>query len=112
MGYHIVNFAITIAAAFFLFLLISPTLTLPTMNERYGNITYPAALLSTLLWATSPLHVHAATNILPRMARLAGLFYVATPFFYVRPRSVVSRKVRIAHSLLCGLCAWLAFATT
>ena len=111
VGYHIVNFAIHLSAAFFLFLLIRLTLTLPTMNERYGNIAYPVALLSTFLWATSPLHVHAVTIIVQRMASMAGLFYVASLYFYVRARCVVSGKARIADCLLCGMCAALAFAT-
>jgi len=111
VGYHIVNFAIHLSAAFFLFLLIRLTLTLPTMNERYGNIAYPVALLSAFLWATSPLHVHAVTIIVQRMASMAGLFYVASLYFYVRARCVVSGKARIADCLLCGMCAALAFAT-
>ncbi len=87
MGYHVVNFVIHFAAAFFLFLLIRMTLTLPAMKERYGSVAYPVALLSAFLWATSPLHVHAVTIIVQRMASLAGLAYVMSLYFYVRART-------------------------
>jgi tetratricopeptide (TPR) repeat protein len=110
-GYHIVNFAIHLSAAFFLFLLIRLTLTLPAMNERYGGVAYPVALLSSFLWATSPLHVHAVTIIVQRMASLAGLFYVASLYFYARARTADTGRCRIACCILCGTCAFAAFAT-
>ena len=110
-GYHIVNFAIHFSAAFFLFLLIRVTLTLPAMKERYGSIAYPVSLLSSFLWATSPLHVHAVTIIVQRMASLAGLAYVASLYFYVRARTANTGQYRIAFYFLCGASALAAFAT-
>ncbi len=110
-GYHIVNFAIHFSAAFFLFLLIRVTLTLPAMKERYGSIAYPVSLLSSFLWATSPLHVHAVTIIVQRMASLAGLAYVASLYFYVRARTTNTGQYRIAFYFLCGASALAAFAT-
>jgi tetratricopeptide (TPR) repeat protein len=111
IGYHVVNFVIHFAAAFFLFLLIRVTLTLPTMKERYGSIAYPVALLSAFLWATSPLHVHAVTIIVQRMASLAGLGYVMSLYFYVRARTATTGKGAIALYLLSGTCALAAFGT-
>jgi tetratricopeptide (TPR) repeat protein len=110
-GYHVVNFVIHFATAVFLFLLIRTTLALPTMKERYGSVAYPVALLSTFLWATSPLHVHAVTIIVQRMAGLAGLAYVASLYFYVRARTTNKGRCRIAFCILCGACAFSAFST-
>jgi tetratricopeptide (TPR) repeat protein len=110
-GYHIVNFAIHLSAALFLFLLIRLTLTLPAMNERYGGIAYPVALLSSFLWATSPLQVHAVTIIVQRMASLAGLAYVASLYFYARARTAGQGWRRLVFYALCGTSALAAFAT-
>ena len=111
IGYHVVNFGIHFAAAFFLFLLIRVTLTLPTMKERYGSIAYPVALLSAFLWATSPLHVHAVTIIVQRMASLAGLAYVMSLYFYARARTAKAVRLRLTFSFLCGMGALAAFGT-
>jgi len=110
-SYHIVNVLIHVASSLFLFLLIRLTLTLPVMREHYDNIAYPVALLSAFLWATSPLHVHAVTIIVQRMASMAGLFYVASLYFYARGRIAVPGKTRISAFLVCGMCAAAAFAT-
>ena len=110
-GYHVVNFIVHISAAFFLFLLIRATLTLPVMRERYGCVAYPIALLSAFLWATSPLHVNAVAIIVQRMASLAGLAYVASLYFYVRARTNDSKRCRLAFYVLSGVCALAAFGT-
>jgi protein O-mannosyl-transferase len=111
IGYHVVNFVIHFAAACFLFLLIRVTLTLPAMKERYGSVAYPVALVSAFLWATSPLHVHAVTIIVQRMASLAGLAYVASLYFYVRARISSQGGYRTAFYVLCGTSALAAFGT-
>ena len=110
-GYHIVNFLIHFTAAFFLFLLVRLTLSLPPMRERYGPVAYPVALLSAFLWATSPLHVHAVTIIVQRMASLAGLAYVASLYFYARARTAGQGWRRLVFYALCGTSALAAFAT-
>jgi len=110
-SYHVVNFLIHVIAAVFLFLLIRLTLSLPAMRERYGKIAYPVALLSSFLWATSPLHVHAVTIIVQRMASMAGLSYVAALYFYARARTAGSRFCRPVFYVLFGASALAAFAT-
>ncbi len=111
IGYHVVNFVIHFAAACFLFLLIRVTLTLPAMREQYGNVAYPVALLSAILWATSPIHVHAITIIVQRMASLAGLGYVASVYFYVRARTASKRRAGLAFYFVSAICALAAFGT-
>lgn len=110
-GYHAVNVLIHGLASVFLFLLVRLTLTLPPQRERYGEIAYPVALLSAFLWATSPLHVHAVTIVVQRMASLAGLFFVMSLYGYARARTAHARMARIAWGTLCGACALSAFAT-
>jgi tetratricopeptide (TPR) repeat protein len=110
-GYHVVNFVVHLSAAFFLFLLIRTTLTLPVMRERYGCVAYPIALLSAFLWATSPLHVNAVAIIVQRMASLAGLAYVASLYFYARARTNDSKRCRLAFYILSGVCVLAAFGT-
>jgi len=110
-GYHVVNFLIHALTAFFLFLLVRLTLTLPPMREKYGAVAYPVALLSSFLWATSPLHVHAVSIIVQRMASMAGLFYVASLYFYARGRRAEAGRLRIAWYFFGGLAALAAFAT-
>lgn len=110
-GYHVVNFGIHFTAAFFLFLLIRLTLALPTMRERYGSVAYPVALLSAFVWSTSPLHVHAVTIIVQRMASMAGLGYILSLYFYARARTAGTGRCRIAFYSLSGMCALAAFAT-
>jgi tetratricopeptide (TPR) repeat protein len=111
IGYHVVNFFIHFTAACFLFLLIRATLTLPAMRERYGSVAYPVALLSTFFWATSPLHVHAVTIIVQRMASLAGLGYVMSIYFYVRARTANKVRSGIAFYFLSAVSALVAFGT-
>jgi protein O-mannosyl-transferase len=110
-GYHLVNFVIHFAAAYFVFLLVRLTLSLPAMRERYGSVAYPVALLSSFLWATSPLHVHAVTIIVQRMASLAGLGYVMSLYFYARARTGESARCRLTLFPLSAICALAAFAT-
>lgn len=110
-GYHVVNFLIHVLSSFFLFLLIRLTLTLPPMREKYGAVAYPVALLSSFLWATSPLHVHAVSIIVQRMASMAGLGYAAALYFYARARTARTGRGRVAVGALCGAAALTAFAT-
>ena len=111
LGYHVVNLLIHFSASFFLFLLIRMTLLLPVLKEQYGSVAYPVALVSTFLWATSPLHVHAVTIIVQRMASLAGLGYVMSLYFYVRARTARTGRGAIAFFLLSGTGALVAFGT-
>ena len=110
-GYHIVNVLVHVLSAFFLFLLVRLTLTLPPMREEYGSVAYPVALLSSFLWATNPLHVHAVSIIVQRMASMAGLGYVAALYFYARARTAQTVVGRMAGFTLCGGAALAAFAT-
>ena len=98
-GYHVVNFVIHFTAAVFLFLFICRTLQLPLLRDRYGEKAYGIALLATFFWATSPLHVHAVTIIVQRMASLAGLGTIMALYFYVRARTAEGGSARLGICL-------------
>ncbi len=96
-GYHVVNVIIHLVAAFSLFLFIMNTLKLPLLRPQYGDNAYNIALLATFFWAAHPIHVHAVTTIIQRMASMAGMFYIMAMYFYLKGRTA-DRKV---SAILC-----------
>lgn len=110
-GYHAVNFVIHWAAAVFLFLFVYETLRLPLLCGRYGDRAYGIALLASVLWATSPVQVHAVAVIVQRMASLAGLGTIMALYFYLRTRTAHGKRARWAFASLCAAAALLAFGS-
>ena len=86
-GYHVVNFIIHYLASVFLFLFIYNTLKLPRLKDQYEKIAYPMALLSMFFWAIHPVWVTSVTYVVQRMASMAGLFYIASMYFYLKART-------------------------
>lgn len=111
LGYHIFNFAVHFAASLFLYLLIVTVLRLPACKNRFDHSAEAVALLSLCFWAPHPIHVTAVTYIVQRMASLAGMFYIAAIYFYVKARiTSVGYKRYIWGGLVC-LSAILAFGS-
>lgn len=110
-GYHVVNFAIHYLAAVFLFLFLFRTLNLPKLRQQYGHISYSVALLSAILWATSPVQVTAVTYIVQRMASMAGLFYIMSMFFYLKGRTADQPWRSIFYWGFCIVSALLSFGS-
>lgn len=109
-GYHVINFAIHYLASVFLFLFIFNTLKLPRLKSQYENIAYPIALITTFFWAVHPLWVTSVTYIVQRMASMAGLFYIASMYFYLKARTNSKFKyslILFVISLLLGLASIL-----
>ena len=109
-GYHVVNFIIHYIASVFLFLFIYNTLKLPRLKNQYESIAYPMALLATFFWAIHPVWVTSVTYIVQRMASMAGLFYIASMYFYLKARINPKFKYSFSFfiiSLLCGLASVL-----
>ncbi len=111
LGYHIVNLLIFYLTAIVLFLFLHRTLNLPRLQGEYGASSYSIALLATFLWAINPLQVTAVTYIVQRMASMAGLWYIASMFFYLRGRTSERAGKKIAFFFLSGGAALLAFGT-
>ncbi len=79
-GYHVVNLAIHLAAAFLVFLITGQTL-------RLCRIDLPAApVLTALLWLAHPLHIQSVTYIVQRMTALATLLYLLALFCFIKGR--------------------------
>ncbi len=85
-GYHAVNLAIHILAAWTLFGIIWRTLTLPCLQKRFGSSAVPLAMTVSLLWAIHPLQTEAVTYIIQRAEALMGLFYLLTLYCFL-PRN-------------------------
>jgi hypothetical protein len=104
-GYHLVNIAIHILAAIFLYLLIKTTLNLPLLRSRFE--AYPwLPFAAALIWATHPLQTQSVTYIIQRMNSLAAMFYILSLYLYVKGRLVdgISKKsVLFLCSLFVGL---------
>jgi protein O-mannosyl-transferase len=107
-GYHVVNLSIHSGAALFLFLLIRELLYLPVFESRYSRHAGWIAWLAAALWAAHPIQVTAVTYIVQRMTSMAGMFYVATLFFFVRGRSSQKRQAKLISYLLCAVCGGAA----
>ncbi|MDX1777172.1 MAG: hypothetical protein R3297_11365, partial [Desulfobulbales bacterium] len=74
-GFHLVNIAIHVMTAFFLYLLARLTLELPVMAGRYAKTT-EIALAAALLWAVHPLQTNGVTYIVQRMTSMAAMFSI------------------------------------
>ena len=103
-GYHIINLLIHFLSSFFLYLFIYHTLNLPSLRESYGTNAYFIALLSSVLWAISPVQIQAVTYIVQRMASMAGMFYIMSLYFYLKGRTSISNTAKVGHFSLCFAC--------
>jgi hypothetical protein len=85
-GYHLVNFVIHVAAGIFLYWLLMLTFRLPSLQERYGTLSYKAALFTALVFICHPIQTQSVTYIVQRMASMAGMFYLLSMVLYVKGR--------------------------
>jgi tetratricopeptide (TPR) repeat protein len=89
-GYHAVNLAIHILAAWTLFGIVRLTLLLPRRRDRFTAVATPLALTIALIWAVHPLQSAAVTYIVQRNEALVGLFYLLTLYCVIRGATAVS----------------------
>jgi protein O-mannosyl-transferase len=85
-GYHVVNIIIHLIAALFLFLCVYTLLETPNVRENFANNQYSIALLAAVLWAIHPIQTQAVTYIVQRMASMAGMFFIAAMYTYLKAR--------------------------
>ena len=100
-GYHLVNLVIHCLSSIFLFLFIYNALNLPILENRYENNAHFVAFLATILWTINPIQVQAVTYIVQRMASMAGMFYIASLYFFLKGRISKTKRLRIIHFLFC-----------
>ncbi|ACL06498.1 Tetratricopeptide TPR_2 repeat protein [Desulfatibacillum aliphaticivorans] len=106
-GFHAFNLSVHFLAAWFLFLFIRAMLNLPMLRDKYGELSYPLALLTSVFWAVHPIQVTSVTYVVQRMASMAGMFYIAAMFFYIKGR-FAHGKIKwgwFAATGISGLCA-------
>ncbi|MFO7715678.1 tetratricopeptide repeat protein [Desulfosarcina sp.] len=110
VGYHIVNFAIHLSTAVFLYLFIERTLNLPRLM-KFRRLAHPVALLAAFVWAIHPIHVTSVTYIVQRMASMAGLFYIIALYGYAKGRTAESGPGKWPWLAAAAVSALLALAT-
>ncbi len=88
-GYHAVNLAIHILAAWTLFGIVRRTLLLPLLRNRFGAAAVPLALAIALIWTVHPLQTAAVTYIIQRTESLVSLFFLLTLYCVIRGGSRV-----------------------
>jgi tetratricopeptide (TPR) repeat protein len=110
-GYHLINFIIHYATAIFLFLFIFNTLRLPLLKDRYGERAYTISTLATVFWAINPVQVLAVSYVVQRMASMAGMFYIAAMYFYLKGRTAEGIRNRAFFFLFCTAATLLAFGS-
>ncbi len=93
-GYHALNLAIHILAAWTLLGVIRRTLLLPRLRERFGSVATPLALAAVILWMVHPLQTESVTYIIQRTEALMGLLYLLTLYCFIRGASVAGSGVR------------------
>ncbi len=108
-GYHIINIAIHILTAFFLFLTCLNLFSSPNLKDKYKGSEYFIALLAAFLWGANPIQTQAVTYIVQRMASMAAMFYIAGIYFYIKARlkscsSGQSDLKTVCYYAGCGLC--------
>ena len=84
-GYHIANTAIHILTAFFLYIFLSTTLKLPSIQSRYQQPDL-ISFIASLIWLVHPIQIQSVTYIVQRMNSLAAMFFILSFWLYVKAR--------------------------
>jgi len=103
-GFHLVNIAIHLCAALFLFGVVRRILSLPLVAERWGPAATEIATAVALLWVVHPLQTESVTYVIQRAESLASMFALATLYFgcrYLVPNS--PRTWAVAAFVSCAL---------
>src|SRR5262245_27383678 len=100
-GYHAVNLAIHIAAAWLLFDIVRRTLASRTLAARYADHAWGIGLAAALLWVLHPLQTESVTYVYQRLESLMGMFYLATLWCFIRAVASSWSTVWFATSVIC-----------
>jgi len=103
LSYHIFNFFIHYTAAIFLYFLCVETWNTPAMQDAAPKFSKQlAALVTAGIFLLHPLQTEAVTYVIQRTESMAGMFYLATLYFYVRARLEGKRHIALGYFLLAG----------
>jgi protein O-mannosyl-transferase len=108
-GYHVVNLAIHILTAWFLFLTLHLLLKIHYRERepQHEQFFLAAALLGALFWALAPIQTQAVTYIVQRMASMAAMFTIIAIYAYLRGRT----EKKYGWFVLCLLSFFAALAS-
>jgi Flp pilus assembly protein TadD len=109
-GFHAVNIAFHALAGIFLFLFIRATFATPYGRTLKGPPVL-IAFLAALVWLAHPIQTQAVSYIVQRMTSMAGAFFVAASWAFVRARLAGSNPGRLAWASACLLFALLAIGS-
>lgn len=84
VGYHLVNIAIHLATALFLFGIVRRTLVLPRCCGATPNRAETIAVIVALIWAVHPLGTQSVTYVYQRLESLAAMFAVGSLYGFIR----------------------------
>ncbi len=101
-GYHLINLAIHVLAAFTAFGVVRRILSLPIFATDIAWPTRVLALLVATVWALHPLQTVAVTYISQRAESLMGFFYLLTLYGFLR---AVDSGARVWLFVAVGACA-------
>ena len=106
VSYHIFNFFVHYIATIFLYFLFLEIVDTPAMqgvelklSKRIG------AFLVGGIFFLHPLQTESVTYVIQRAESMAGMFYLATLFFYVKARRAGRRDGVLGYSILAGIAA-------
>jgi len=109
ISYHIFNFFVHYIATIFLYFLFLEIVDTPAMqgvelkpSKRIG------AFLVGGIFFLHPLQTESVTYVIQRAESMAGMFYLATLFFYVKARRAGRRHGVLGYSILAGIAALCA----
>ena len=103
-GYHVLNLALHILAAWTLWGLVRRVLESPRLKDRCGKEAWGLSLAIALLWTVHPLQTESVTYVVQRAEILGGLFYLLTLYSGVRSIGAVGRSRFVWYSAALVFC--------
>lgn len=113
-GYHIVNLAVHILNAVFVYFLVSLTLKTPALTQSAAGASRYSSLIplfSALIFVSHPIQTQAVTYIVQRFTSLATFFYLLSLVCYIKSRLSSSNTSRFTFYAFAIICAVLAMKT-
>jgi tetratricopeptide (TPR) repeat protein len=103
-GWHIFNIAVHIANAFFVYLLIFKTMSMPLFGKKYEESARRLALFGALLFGVHPIQTESVTYIITRTELVATFFYLATVLLFIKGAGA-NRFAYFIGAFFTSLCA-------
>ena len=89
-SYHIFNLAVHVLAAMALYGLVSRTLLMPRLRERFAKHAPVLAMIVAMIWLVHPMLTSAVTYVVQRAESMMGLMYLLT--LYCSVRAITSQR--------------------